>query len=94
MAVRRYNLNPQGASDDRQANWLELFETWKQRARRAVAWDVRAGNDGRYTARITIDGTTIPNIVGHGQSPREAKISVVTQLDKAEPAILVDNLSP
>ncbi|KAG8716680.1 hypothetical protein FRC12_004885 [Ceratobasidium sp. 428] len=86
--AKRYNLNLRGTQDDKQVNWLELFETWKQRARRTVIWSVQTGSDGRYAARVEIDGANVPNIVGYGQSPREAKINVVTQLDKAEPAIL------
>ncbi|KAG8707622.1 hypothetical protein FRC08_000381, partial [Ceratobasidium sp. 394] len=83
--TRRYTLCPPGLSYQ-EVNWLEQFETWKQRTRRSVVWDIQRTN-GQYAARVEIDGT-VPNVVGIGRSSRDAKINLVIQLENSEPAIL------
>ncbi|CAE7210764.1 unnamed protein product [Rhizoctonia solani] len=81
--TRRYVL--QKSADD-STDWLEEIELWSQRTKKRLDWDIMRNETG-YTARLTIDGSNVP-VVGAGNTPRSAKINVVQQVDRAEPAIL------
>ncbi|CAE7127654.1 unnamed protein product [Rhizoctonia solani] len=81
--TRRYVLQK---SADGSTDWLEEIEVWSQRARKRLEWDIMKNETG-YTVRLTIDGSHVP-VVGAGNSPRSAKVNLVQQVDRAEPAIL------
>lgn len=50
-AMRRYTLRSAGAPE-KDVNWLEEIETWSQRTKRRIEWDVVKRSDGEWAARM------------------------------------------
>ncbi|KAJ1310760.1 hypothetical protein OPQ81_009281 [Rhizoctonia solani] len=84
--TKRYTLLRPGASED-SIDWLEEIETWSQRTRHRLEWLIGRSEDGLYTAQIKINGELVP-LASTETNPRRARINLVKQVDRSEPAIL------
>ncbi|CAE6435126.1 unnamed protein product [Rhizoctonia solani] len=85
--ARRYTLFVGTRDDYNDYNWLEAIETWAQRSRHKLEWMVDKSED-KYTARISIDGNLVSHVIGTGNNLRSARIKLIQELDRSEPAIL------
>lgn len=48
---RRYIIRSASAPES-DINWLEEIETWSQRTKRRIEWDIVKRTDGEWTARM------------------------------------------